>query len=193
MESKNMRFSELLLKRRSIRKFIDKPIAIDVLKEIINDSILAPSAGNEQPWKYIIVNNKVLLQRISDNCKKNILTRIQNNPNDYASKYSSMLKNESFNIFYNAQTLIIILGESNVKNLELDCALAASYLMMSATSKGLGTCWINFAKEITDPDILLEIGIPDNHTIIAPIIIGYPAIEPSIPRREKAQILKIIT
>ena len=188
-----MQFSELLLKRRSIRKYIDKPVAIDVLKDIINDSLLAPSAGNEQPWKYIIVNNKDLLQRISDECKKNILTRVQNNPNDYASKYSSMLKNESFNIFYDAQTLIIILGESNVKNLQINCTLAASYLMMSATSKGLGTCWINFAKEISDPDILLEIGIPDNHTIVAPIIIGYPAIEPSIPEREKAQILKITT
>ena len=49
-----MQLPELLLKRRSIRKYIDKPIAIDVLKEIINDSLLAPSAGNEQPWKYII-------------------------------------------------------------------------------------------------------------------------------------------
>jgi len=186
-----MQLPELLLKRRSIRKYIDKPIAIDVLKEIINDSLLAPSAGNEQPWKYIIVNNKDLLQKLSDECKKNILTRIENNPNDYASKYSNMLQNQSFNIFYNAQYLIIIFGESNVKNLQIDCSLAASYLMMSATSKGLGTCWINFAKEIIDPDILLEIGIPENHTIVAPIIIGYPAVEPSIPKRKEAQILKI--
>jgi len=188
-----MQFAELLLKRRSVRKYIDKPVTIDVLKDVIDESILAPSAGNEQPWKYIVVNNKVLLQKISDECKENILTRIKNDPNDYARKYANMLKSESFNIFYDAQALILILGESNVKNLQLDCALAASYLMMSATSKGLGTCWINFAKEITDPDLLLEIGIPDNHTIVAPIIIGYPAIEPSIPKRKEAQILKIIT
>jgi nitroreductase len=188
-----MEFSELLLKRRSVRKYIDKPVTVGVLKEVISESTLAPSAGNEQPWKYIIVNNKALLQKISDECKQNILARIKNNPNDYASKYATMLKNGSFNIFYDAQTLILVLGESNVKNLQLDCTLAASYLMMSATSKGLGTCWINFAKEITDPNLLSEIGIPDNHTIIAPIIIGYPAIEPSIPKRKETQILNIIT
>ncbi len=188
-----MQFSELLLKRRSIRKYTDKPVSIDVLKEVIDDSILAPSAGNEQPWKYIIVNNKELLQKISDNCKKTLLTRIKNNPNDYAKKYFNMLSSETLNIFYNAPALIMILGESDVKNLQLDCTLAASYLMMSAVSRGLGTCWINFAKEIGDPDILSEIGIPENHTIVAPIIIGYPAIEPSAPKREKARILKITT
>ena len=186
-----MQFLELLVKRRSIRKYIDKPVSINVLKDIINDSLLAPSAGNDQPWKYIIVNNKALLQRISDECKKNILTRIENNPNDYASKYSSMLKNESFNIFYNAQSLIMVLGANNVKNVQLDCTLAASYLMMSATSKGLGTCWINFAKEISDADIKTELGFPENHTIVAPIIIGYPAVEPAIPKRKEALILKI--
>lgn len=187
-----MTFDELLRYRRSIRRYKDNPVSVEVIKEIIHESTLAPSAGNEQPWKFIIVNNNGLLQRISDGCKKNILNRIQNNPGDYAGKYSDMLQNQSFNIFYNAQTLIIILGESNCKNLQLDCTLAASYLMMSATSKGLGTCWINFAKEITDPDLLLEIGIPKNHTIVAPIIIGYPAVEPTKPKRKKAQILKII-
>ena len=84
------------------------------------------------------------------------------------------------------------MGENDVKNLQLDCTLAASYLMMSATSKGLGTCWINFAKEITDSDLLLETGIPENHTIVAPIIIGYPEVVPSIPKRKEAQILKAI-
>ncbi len=188
-----MTFNELLKYRRSIRSYKDNPVSVEVIQEIIKESTLAPSAGNEQPWKFIIVNNKGLLQRISDECKQNILNRIQNNPDDYACKYSDMLQNKSFNIFYNAQTLIIILGESNIKNLQLDCTLAASYLMMSAASKGLGTCWINFAKEITNPDLLLEIGIPRNHTIVAPIIIGYPAVEPSIPKRKKAQILKIVT
>ena len=102
-----------------------------------------------------------------------------------------MLNNEFFNVFYNAQSLIIILGENSVKNLQLDCTLAASYLMMSATSKGLGTCWINFAKEISDPNILSELGIPENHSIVAPIIVGYPEIVPPVPKRKEAQILKI--
>ena len=187
-----MSFSEVLLKRRSIRKYLDKPVEIDLLKDIIQESTLAPSAGNEQPWKFIIVQNPDLLHEISEECKENLLTRIANNPSVYAKKYERMLQNEAFNIFYNAPCLVLILGESQVKNLLFDCTLAASYFMMAAATKGLGTCWINFAKELTNPALMEQIGIPENHTIVAPIIIGYPANEPSNPKRKTATILKLI-
>lgn len=186
-----MAFSEVLLKRRSIRKYLDKPVEMDLLKNIIHESTLAPSAGNEQPWKFIIVQNPHVLQKISKECKETLLARIAANPCDYAKKYERMLQNESFNIFYNAPCLVLILGESHVKNLLFDCTLAASYFMMSAAAKGLGTCWINFARELTNPALLEQIGVPENHTIVAPIIIGYPAIEPSPPKRKTEPILKI--
>ena len=186
-----MAFSEVLLKRRSIRKYLNKSVEMDLLKNIIHESTLAPSAGNEQPWKYIIVQHAPVLHRISEECKKTLLARIVNNPNDYAKKYKRRLQNESFNIFYNAPCLVLILGESHVKNLLFDCTLAASYFMMSAAAKGLGTCWVNFARELANPALLEQIGVPENHTIVAPIIIGYPAIEPSPPKRKPATILKI--
>lgn len=188
---REMAFSEVLLKRRSIRNYLDKPVELDLLEEIIHESTLAPSAGNEQPWKFIIVQHAQVLQKISKACKENLLARIAANPNDYAKKYEHMLQNDSFNIFYNAPCLVLILGESHVKNLLFDCTLAASYFMMSAAAKGLGTCWINFARELTDPALLEQIGVPEDHTIVAPIIIGYPAIEPSPPKRKTATILKI--
>ncbi|MBD3307487.1 hypothetical protein GF339_13745 [candidate division KSB3 bacterium] len=188
-----MQFSEILLKRRSIRKYLDQAVDMDLVQEIIHDATFAPSAGNEQPWQFIIVTDTDLLQRISDDCKTNLLARIANNPNDYAQKYQKMLQNPAFQIFYHAPCLIIIGGERHVKNLDVDCTLAASYIMMSATARGLGTCWINFAREITDPEILSQLGLPDTYTIVAPIILGYPAIEPSVPTRKEASIIKIVT
>jgi nitroreductase len=103
-----------------------------------------------------------------------------------------MLQNETFNIFYNAPCLVLILGESQIKNFLFDCTLAASYFMMAAAAKGLGTCWVNFARELTNPALLEKIGVPENHTIVAPIIIGYPATVPAPPKRKTATILKII-
>jgi nitroreductase len=186
-----MTFSEVLLKRRSIRKYLDKPVELNLLEDIIHESTFAPSAGNEQPWKFIVVQDPQVLQKISKACKEALLTRIAANPNDYAKKYERMLQNETFNIFYNAPCLVLILGESQVKNLLFDCTLAASYFMMSAAAKGLGTCWINFARELINPALLDQIGVPEDHTIVAPIIVGYPAISPSPPKRKPATILKI--
>ena len=187
-----MDLSELLIKRRSIRNFKDNSLRLELINNIISDSILAPSAGNEQPWQFIIVNNRKMINQISDECRQSILKRIASNPNDYAKKYEQMLSNEAFNIFYHAPAVVFILGDAGLKNLYVDCALAASYVMMSATSIGLGTCWVNFGTEIHNADLRSELGIPDHHKIVAPIAIGYPSKIPDIPKRREPQILKII-
>jgi nitroreductase len=187
-----MTFDELLKNRRSVRKYKDAPVSIEVIQEIIEESTLAPNAGNEQPWKFIIVNDKMMLKRISDESKKNFLARIAANPDDYAKKYKGMLQNESFNVFYNAPCLVMILGYSDLKNLYVDCALAASYFMMAAASRGLGTCWVNLGTEIHEPNLVRSLGIPADSMIVAPIILGWPEKIPPAPKRSAPEILKII-
>jgi nitroreductase len=73
----------------------------------------------------------------------------------------------------------------------VDCALASVYLMLSAASLGLGTCWVELGKQIRDPDLLKIIRLPDGHEIHAPIIVGYPEKIPGIPERKKPEIIKI--
>jgi nitroreductase len=186
MEGQEMTFDELLINRRSVRKYKDTPVSNEVIKEMIRESTFAPSAGNEQPWKFIVVNDHQWLKKI-------ILARIAADPNDYAHKYKGMLENKSFNVFYNAPCLVMILGASSLKNLYVDCALAASYFMLAAASRGLGTCWVNLGTEISDPDMIHELGIPENHTIVAPITVGYPEQIPSAPKRKEPVIIKIIS
>ncbi len=187
-----MTFDEFIKNRRSVRNFKDQPVSIEVIQEIIKESTFAPNAGNEQPWKFIIVNDKEMLRKISDESKRNILARIATHPNDYAKKYKGMLRNASFNVFYNAPCLVMILGLSHLKNLYVDCALAAGYFMFSAVSRGLGTCWVNLGTEIYDPEIRNELGLPDNCTIVAPIILGHPEKTPPVPKRKMPEILKIV-
>ncbi len=179
------------MKRRSIRSFLDKSIPLELIRELVKDSTLAPSAGNEQPWEFIIATNQEMIDRISKECKRNLLKRIASNPGDYAQKYEKMLRKEAFHIFYHAPAVIFILGAKGLKNLYVDCALAASYLMMSATSRGLGTCWVNFGTEIRDPGLRRELGIQDDLTIVAPLALGYPAKNPGVPHRKEPQILNI--
>lgn len=188
-----MTFDEILHKRRSVRSYNDKSVPLETINELIKECILAPNAGNEQPWKFILVNSRATMKRMSDESKKNILARIAANPDDYANRYKGMLENDAINVFYNAPCLVLILGRANAKNLYVDCALAAGYFMMSATSRGLGTCWVNLGAEIEDPGMINELGIPGNYKIVAPIILGYPEKIPSISSRNEPEVLKIIT
>ena len=91
-------FFELLKTRRSIRWFKDEEVETGLIREVISDSCLAPSASNEQPWKFIIINNKEMIKRLSDESKHTLLTGIKNAPDSPASKYEETLKNDAFNV-----------------------------------------------------------------------------------------------
>lgn len=183
---------QLIRQRRSIRDFLDKPVSRELLLEMIHDSCLAPSAANNQPWQFIAIMDKTLMKNLSDESKKNILAGIKRQPDSPVNPYLSTLEQASYNIFYNAPCLVYMVGNPKVPSLAFDISLAAAYFMFSATSRGLGTCWIGLGKEIKDPQLLETIGLPAGHKIIAPIIVGYPREIPPTPTR-KNPVINMIT
>ena len=185
-------FFELLQKRRSTRDFQEKGVSSDLIREIIKDTCLAPSSGNGQPWKFVVINNKDWIKKLSDESKKNILAGIVNSPDSPLKKYEDSLRNKDFNVFYNSPCLVYIGGPQEIKSLYIDCSLAACYFMFAAAARGLGTCWVNLGSDIRDPKILKEIGMTENYRIVAPIILGYPRGVPAQAVRNEPQILKII-
>jgi nitroreductase len=188
-----MEFSELLEKRRSIRDFEDREVPLDLIQEIISESIKAPNAGNMQLWRFIIINNREWIKRLSDLNKKTILDGIRENPNSPFKGYEETLKREEYEVFYNAPCLVYLVGTAKSGTIYVDCALLAAYFMLLAAERGLGSCWIAQGAEIKDPEILQEIGLPENYRIIAPIILGYPKSIPPMPERKEPKILKIIS
>ena len=188
-----MEFSKLLKQRRAIRNFEDKKIPIDLINEIIALGCLAPNARNDQIWRFVIIMNKDMIKRISDESKHNLLNELAANPDLYANRYIEALKNEKFNVFYDAPCLILILGQKDAHSLEVDCALVASYIMLAAADKGLGTNWIGLGSMIEDADLLNELGVSPDLKLVAPIIVGYPKQIPPIPERRAPQILKILS
>ena len=188
-----MDFFDLLVKRRSIRNYEEKEIPVETIKGIIRESCMAPSSGNGQPWKFIIVNNKAWIKKLSDESKINLLKGIEKNPDSPMKKYESTLRNKDFNVFYNAPCLVYIGCSKGIRSAHVDCALAACYFMLSAVAKNLGTCWVNLGSEIRNPEILREIGLPESCRIVAPIIVGYPQSPPGPPVRNQPEVLKVIT
>jgi len=186
-------FEELLRKRRSIRDFEEREVPLPLIEEIIRESTLAPSASHGQPWYFVIITDRDVMKRLSDECKRSLLARIEANPEIPLSGYKAALENTGFNIFYNAPCLVYIVGHAETGSLDVDCALAASYLMFSAVRRGLGTCWIGLGAHIDDPGIRREIGLSGVCRIVAPMIIGYPASIPEPLPREEPKILKIVS
>jgi nitroreductase len=186
-------FSELLKKRRSVRRYQDRDVPLEIVREVIADCTYAPSANNQQPWGFVIVNDREYIKKASDESKKNLLARIGADPEGGVSRYEESLRDPAFNVFYNAPCLVIILGAKDSGNAKVDCSLAASYFMLSAASRGLGTCWIGLGSDIQDPKMLDELGITDDYQIVAPIILGYPEEIPPVPDRNAPRILKTLT
>lgn len=170
-----MNYKELLKNRRSIRDYEDKAVSEGIINEILNDACQAPSARNMQPWRFVVISDKNLIKKISDESKKNILDDIYNNKNFIHKPIAERLKNEDYNVFYNAPCLIIISGKNDYPFwFHYDCALCAAYLMFAATERNLGTCWISLGIHIRDASLRKKIGLPDDYEVIAPIILGYP-------------------
>ncbi|MFH1079220.1 MAG: nitroreductase family protein [Pseudomonadota bacterium] len=187
-----MDFQTLLTKRRSIRDFQSRQVPLSLVKEILQDSCLAPTASNGQPCRFIIVQDRDCLKRLSEESKKNFLANIQRNPDSPVKMYEAVLKDANFNVFYNAPCAIFVIGPKKFKLLDADGALTIAYLMFSAAARGLGTCWIALGSHLRDHEILNEIGMPEDCRIVAPVIIGYPAGIPPASERHAPAIVKII-
>jgi nitroreductase len=188
-----MEFQELLKNRRSIRDFQEKEVFLGTVTDIISESCLAPSSGNGQPWQFVVINRKETIKRLSDESKKTLLSDIARNPDSPAKKYEEILRNGDFNVFYNAPCVVYIIGPRNHRLLDVDCSLFACYFMLAAAARGLGTCWIGLGTNVRNPELIREIGIPEDCRIVAPIIIGYPKSIPEPSVRNKPRILKVVS
>jgi nitroreductase len=74
----------------------------------------------------------------------------------------------------------------------LDCGLAAENMFLEAYQLGLGSCFIGFANFLNqDPKLLAELGIPEDHDLLAPLIFGYPAESPA-PKKHDVKVLRWI-
>ena len=168
--------------RRSVRKYLDKPVSKETIEQLIEAAVLAPSAMNCQPWAFGVIQGKDKLKGYSDQAKAFILENLDKFP--ILSRYKDTLSNPESNLFYGTSTLLIIYSKNVGPNPRVDCALAAENVMLAARSMGLGTCWIGLSIALLNsPEAKKELGVPEDYDVVAPIIIGYPDGEmPPTPR-----------
>ncbi len=187
-----MDFKTLLTNRRSIRDFREQNVPLSVVKEIIEDTCFAPTASNRQPCRFVIIQDREWIKKLSAESKRNLLADLARNPDGPLKQYEAALRDEEFNVFYNAPCLVLVVGPRDVFSIDVDCGLTVAYFMFSAVSRGLGTCWIGLGAHIRDRRILKEIAVPDECRIVAPIVLGYPVAIPAVSERHAPDIIRVI-
>jgi nitroreductase len=181
----SMSAMDVIYHRRSVRNHTPWTIEQTVIRTLLDAAVHAPTAMHEEPWSFAVIQDKKLLDRLSESAKKLLHNEAQGSDSHQAKHTLHVVDKPDFHVFYNAGTLIVIYSKIQGPFVVADCWLAAENLLLAACAQGLGTCVIGFAvSALNTPEWKAELKIPAEMMAIAPIIVGVPAGEtPPVPRK----------
>ncbi len=168
-----------IMARRSIRKYLDKPVEHEKLEVIVKCGINAPSGMNRQPWIVRVVEDQKLIADVTEVFK-------QENPEQVA-------RDKDFkNMFRNAPNLICVCTPANGGG-ELDAGLLGENMMLAAQSMGLGTCClggpVRFLLSNEKCKFFIDrLDIPADYKLNYILAIGYPDEQPDAKPRDASKV-----
>jgi nitroreductase len=167
-----------MMARRSIRKYLDKPVEHAKLEQIAICGINAPSGSNRQPWEICIVEDYAFIQGLTDIYKKANPEQVKRDPNFK-------------NMFRNAPNLICVATPKDRG--QLDAGMLGENMMLAAQSLGLGTCClggpVRFLKANEEAKPYLDrLGFSEGYELLYILAIGYPDEQPAAKPRDLNKI-----
>jgi nitroreductase len=161
-EGETMGVFDTIKDRRSIRSYKGESIPKEKIEKLMESARLAPSAGNRQNWKFIVVENEQIKHQLVPACN-----------------------NQAF--VGTSSHVIAGIGEPEQKWHQVDLAIALEHIVLEAVELGLGTCWIGAFNEEEVKKILK---IPQDRKVIALLTVGIPAESPAArPRKALEEIV----
>lgn len=158
-----MNVYEAITKRRTVRKFKQDEISVDILKKLVDAGRLAPQGANLQPVKYIVVNEKNLLEPIFKTTAWAGYIRPEADPKEGEKPVS----------------YIVVLIDTEIKKAgyDVDAGAAVENILLAAFEEGIGSCWLG---AINREDIKKVLNIPEKYIIHTMVALGYAAEEPVV-------------
>lgn len=146
---------DAILSRRSIRKYKAEPVPEEVKTELLKCAMSAPSASNRQPWQFVVINNRRILNEIS---KLNL--------------YYEMLKDAPFAIAVCGD----LQADQNSGFWVQDCSAATQNILIAAQAKGLGAVWLGiYPNEYLVAGTQKHLALPEYVIPLSLVAFGYPA------------------
>lgn len=174
---------DVLQKRRSVRAFQPDSIPQKDIIRIIDAARMAPTSGNQQPWKFLIIRDKNVISQMMEACINESLTRFDpQNAKETKEQYTVRVRDRFAKGYFSAPVFIVILTDNFSTYPDYnhwDGPLAAGYLMLAARALGYGTVFITDAiSEKVTNEVL---GIPDKYTRVCITPLGIPVEWPATP------------
>ncbi|ASJ07289.1 nitroreductase family protein [Thermococcus pacificus] len=152
-----MEFFEVLRRRRSVRRFQDKPVPEELVEKLLEAAFLSPSSFNKRPWHFIVVDDKEKLKALSK-----------------AKLGASGLAT--------APLAIVITADESRSDVWIeDASIAAEHIHLASFALGLSSFWVQIRNRVHSEDKTAEdyvrelLNIPENYRVLCIIGIGYPA------------------
>ena len=171
-------FLELVKKRRSFRRFKPDPVPKEILEKVLEAARHSPSAGNSQPWEFVVVQDAATKRSITQSITSGYKKIGKADPTMYwAVAVQPHLST--------APVLIVVCGDRRLQKtypvhlpgevlLRQSLAISIYTLQLAAASLGLATAWATMQTELRETQIRKLLGIPDVYTVDHIIPLGYP-------------------
>jgi coenzyme F420-0:L-glutamate ligase/coenzyme F420-1:gamma-L-glutamate ligase len=178
---------QLTYPRRSIRRYTNRPVPLELIDQLLEAATRAPSAHNRQPWRFAVISNPIAKAQLADRMGERLRAdrlraadRVEEIDRDIARSHARIIS---------APTLIIVcLSTSDLidhyeRLMAIQSVAAATQnLLLAAQNAGLGACWM--AAPLYCPDVVHAVlQLPDDWEAQALITLGYPADEGKLKDR----------
>jgi nitroreductase len=196
---------QVIMKRRSVRLYRKQQVPEFMVKRILEAGRFAPSAGNAQPWKFIVIRDPEIIDGMTVTVTRLMkifrfildyrrpgffwlrpfteifirLNRFELHPTPFGA--IDLIARGKLGLWHGAPTVILIFKDvRGVGNPELDCGIAGENMVLSAHSMGLGTCWVSFSKAAFKYSAKWnkKFGISYPYKFMSSLAVGWPVGEP---------------
>jgi len=157
---------EMIKSRRSIRKYKPTPVEDEKLNMVLEAARWAPSAGNRQPWEFIVVKDPSIRRKIAD-----------------IAPYGGFIAEAPVMI------AVVVNPKEDLTHYIEDGAVATTHILLAAYAMGLGTCWVGAFGTTYENDAKRVLCVPQNLRILSLVSLGYPAEERTSTRKRIMEIV----
>ena len=149
----------------AVREFQDKPVPHDVMRRVVESGHLSASAGNRQPWQFVLVEDRDAIRKVA--------SHVRTGP-----------------YIANAPAAVVVAVEKATGKADVDAARAIQAMILAAWAEGVGSNWTGFGGL---EDVRQDVGLPDTYDVLAVLPFGYPKRKLGLGRKKRKPFGEVVS